>query len=253
MKGFIPALCIPLLLIIKASLFGELPDPKYWPERIIIEQDTIGQSENGEITVRKGSSFVLIRAEEDQLVLSGRINAVKVPIIATDFIPRTQANEASENVSDRGLVNGLLVGRLRYLGAESFHPVQVKDSDLYEQFLFVYLEPGQPCNDSLINKLKELHAECFAEDASKVMVMFADEPSPAALFDFVYSQKLPWKSVVYHMAAGYREAFQHGVEAPALVLSDKHGRLLDSEQLAAVASFADIEAAILRVRGLLEE
>lgn len=253
MKFNCAAFFVLLIALCLGSAYGEAILPQYWPEKVIVQEDTDALSGGETIQVKKGASFVLIRAEGDQLVLSGRINALKVPTDKTDFAEQAEAIKEAGISADRGIVNGLLVGRLRFLDGEAFRPVQVKDSDLYKRFFFIYLEEDQACNKSFIPMLKGLHEQHIAGAPSKVMVMFSKHSTPNQLYDFVYSHQMPWKTVVFHMATGYREAFQHDVEAPACVLTDQYGRVLQSYQLNADSNEAELNAALKGIEDALVE
>lgn len=216
---------INVLLTTCTLSFATIPSPELWPERVTVTADVVGAHGEERIEVREGSTFVLIRAEGDSLFLSGRINAVKVPIESTDFMQRVSEIESSDHEQERGLVNGLLTGRLRFLDGDAFRPVQVKDSDRYTEFLFVYLDPESSETETVIPLMKSFYEQNIAPHPERVMVMFSNHGTPDDLYEFVFNNQIPWKTVVFHMAPGYREAFQHGVSAPALVLSSGHGDL----------------------------
>ena len=105
---------------------------EHWPQRVMIKSDTRGILPDGDsVGLKAGTSFVFIRKEGDVLYLSGRPNALSVPVEDTDFIEQAQLNYQAGESAERGICNALLVGRLRYALEDGFHPVQVVDSDLY--------------------------------------------------------------------------------------------------------------------------
>lgn len=144
----------------------------------------------------------------------------------TDFTERATNLKSIGDKSNRGINNSLLAGKLRRLGKDQFHPIQIEDSDKYTHFLFIYLASEAEHASTIISGLKRVHEELIANDTSKIMVMFNYEPTPPALFNFYKEYELPWTCVVFHMSNGYREAFQHEVDQPALVLTDKNGTIL---------------------------
>ena len=226
---------IKLLLFICSCLLNpllvlgdtiELPPEEYWPQRVTVTRNCFNMAETGADRIKAGTTYVLVRVEPPYIFLSGRINAVKVKLSDTDFTERATDLKSLEDQSNRGINNSLLAGKLRRLGKDQFHPIQIEDSDKYKYFLFIYLSSESEQGSTIISGLKRVHEELIANDTSKVMVMFNYEPTPPALFNFYKEYEMPWTCVVFHMSNGYREAFQHEVGQPALVLTDKNGTIL---------------------------
>lgn len=231
---------------------------EWWPPQIELTEPFLAEGvlKNGLKPGRKG--FV-IRVEDGKVLTDfGRFGVHALDFDQTDFMDRRAVLSQHNTWDDKGVLMTMIGNKIFGINPVNFYVLPFDQVNAWDYLAFVYYKPYEDESDAAVAKLGEFNPS--VEGVSFTPVLMPDTKDYSGLLGYTRTRQVTLPTMVPPTVAAYRNIFAFTDEQPAMVVTDRNGRVLrrygsnafsDMQQLN--QSVEDLIAEDVRIRRQLSE
>ena len=198
---------------------------EYWPPFVRIE--TPLKKNGSEDAFRSGWRFITITYADGKIMAdSGSDGIYSIAVEDTDFIEQCLAIQSGNKNKIMGNIT-LMLGNKLFDPNDPVKAYNYKRVAPINYYLFYYPSEDYTVSDTSFKTLFDVFEKSKDVDGVE-LVMFPGEIERSQLYENLETYNIPWTTVSFYFAAGYRKSLNHVPGRPAnqMVLVDKDNKMI---------------------------